>query len=134
VTYVGIWLSSVPSFCRPSSARCQRLACLANAPVRTHFPYELLDGLVDGILFEREFGGDPLCLVCECHAALGSGVEGTLELDVLLRLRADWRLLEDDGIAEGDARGGDAPMLGTGEEFAKRVREAGRKEGDAKRG
>jgi hypothetical protein len=62
-------------------------------PVRTHLPNKLLDGLVDGIVVKVELSGDALRLVCECHAALMLGVEGTDEFDLLFRLRADTRLL-----------------------------------------
>lgn len=70
--------------------------------MRTHLPNKLLDGLVDGIVVEVELRGDALRLVCECHAALVLGVEGTDELDLLLRLRANTRFLEDDWIPEGE--------------------------------
>lgn len=68
--------------------------------MRTHLPNKLLDGLVDSIVVEVELRGDALRLVCECHAALMLCVEGTDELDLLLRLRADTRFLEDDRISE----------------------------------
>lgn len=85
----------------------------------THLPYEFLDSLVDVILAKVELGGHALGLVCESHAALGSGVEGALELDVLLGSGADFRLLEDERISEGQAWWGDAPMLvGLDEDFA----------------
>jgi hypothetical protein len=116
---VGIWLSSVPSFCRPSSARRQRVDCPAGCPAHTHLAYKLIDGLVDGILAKVKLGGDALRLISKCHAALGSGVEGASELDVLL---------EDNGVRRRGVWGRDAPMLGPVEDFADRVREAGREE------
>jgi hypothetical protein len=125
VTYVGIWLSSVPSFCRPSSARRQRLARLVYIPAHTHLPDELLDGLVDRILLKVKLRSHPLGLVGECHAARWSGVEGAFEFDALLGLRADWLLLENEGVPEGDAGGGDTPILGPIEDFVERAREVG---------
>jgi hypothetical protein len=98
-------------------------------PARTHLPYELVDSLVDGILLKVELGGYALRLVSESHAALGSGVEGAFELDVLHGLWADWWLVEDEGVPEGDSWGRRAPKLGLVEDFADRVREAGREEG-----
>lgn len=70
----------------------------------THFPNELLDGLVDGISAEVELGGNLPGLVGECHAAFWFGVEGADEFDLLGWLGAGLGLLEDYGVAEREGR------------------------------
>jgi len=65
-------------------------------PEPTHLPYEFLDGLVDGIGPELEFRGDPLCLLCQCHAAHSVRVECTGEVDLGGGLGTDGR-----GFIEG---------------------------------
>lgn len=74
------------------------------AAVRTHFPDEFLDSLVDGIVAKVKLGGDLLGLVGESHAALVVSVEGADELDVLLGPGADGGILGDNGAPEGYAR------------------------------
>jgi hypothetical protein len=69
--------------------------CPGPLTAHTHLADELVDGLVDGILAKVELGSDAPGLVGESHAALGSGVEGAFELDVLRGFWADRLLLED---------------------------------------
>ena len=114
-----------------SASRCS--AWLPRA--RTHLPDELLHCLVQAIVGEVELGGDALCLLCESHAALRVGVEGAFELDDLLGFGADWGFVEEDGVAEGKAWGGDVPMVVLGEEAQDwdRVREVGYEDLEEKR-
>ena len=92
----------MPFFSRPSSADvCQRLFPTGAVSVPTHFPYELLDSLVDGIVAKVKLGGHLLGLVCESHAAFVVSVEGANEFDVLLGLGTDGGILEDNGAPEG---------------------------------
>lgn len=112
-----------------SASRCS--AWLPRA--RTHLPDELLHCLVQAIVGEVELGGDALCLLCESHAALWVGVEGAFELDDLLGFGADWGFVEEDGVAEGKAWGGDVPMVVLGEEAQDRVREVGYEDLEEKR-
>lgn len=72
---------------------------------RTHLPNELLDGLADGISAKIELCGDPLCLICQSHAAFCVCVESSCEVDLLLGLRAGGRgFMEDNGTAERKSR------------------------------
>ena len=112
-----------------SASRCS--AWLPRA--RTHLPDELPHCLVQAIVGEVELGGDALCLLCESHAALRVGVEGAFELDDLLGFGADWGFVEEDGVAEGKAWGGDVPMVVLGEEAQDRVREVGYEDLEEKR-
>lgn len=91
--------------------------------IHTHLPDELLDSLVNGIGGEVELGSDPLCLLCEGHAALGSGIEGANKFNLRNWLGASLWFLKDDWIAESDGWG-----LVWGEGAEDRVREVRCKE------
>lgn len=113
---------------------CQRLNCSwRSARKHTHLSDKLLDRFVQAIVGKVELSGDALCLVGESHAALGMGVEGAGELDCLFGLRADWRLVEEYGVAESDTWRGDVPMLVSGEEAQDRGREVGCEDLEEKR-
>jgi hypothetical protein len=133
-------LGSGSARCRPvAGPRLQHVVSLSLSfsawlpRARTHLPDELFHGLVQAIVGKVELGGDALCLVCESHAALWVGVEGACELDDLLGFGADWGFVEEDGVAEGKAWGGDVPMVVLCEEAQDRVREVGYEDLEEKR-
>jgi len=99
-----------------------------NALLHTHFAYELLDSLVEGIVAEVKLGGHPLGLVGECHAALVLTIEGTDKLDLLLRFGTDGRFLQDDWVSEGEAG-----CVISGNEAHEGVGKAGCEESSSKR-
>jgi hypothetical protein len=142
VTYVGIWLSSVPSFWRPSSVGSQYdtdgVQLWMAGKQRTHLTDELVNGLVDGIGAVVELSGDALGLLGESHAAFRGGVEGVegvwrageaaSRVEGCLGDWADGRRVQNEGIAESQARRAVA-----GDEIQDCVREVGCEDLDQQR-